>query len=137
VCACVCVFLRVCKCKRKRETITKRSQIFVHVSWRHMFTYPKVKKDLQKYKTNQRKNSFEFAKSNFENSTSNVEPNSTSVGVQFKKLLINFKLLGVKVSISSTLYARVFCTNVVWAASFLVTCTLRIRGKSCRDGVCT
>jgi len=36
------------------------------------------------------------------------------------------------VSISSTLYARVFHTNVV-SAAFLVTCTLCVRGKSCES----
>ncbi len=40
-------------------------------------------------------------------------------------------------SISSTLYARVFRKNVVLAGFFLVTCTLRIHGKSCRNGIRT
>jgi len=40
-------------------------------------------------------------------------------------------------SISSTLYLRVFRTNVVSAALFLVTCVLRVRGKSCRNGIRT
>ncbi len=41
------------------------------------------------------------------------------------------------VSISSTLYARIFRTNVILAAFFLVTCTLLIHGKSCQNSVCT
>jgi len=41
------------------------------------------------------------------------------------------------VSMSSTLYARVFRWNVISAAFFLVTCTLRIHGKSCWNGIRT
>ncbi len=49
------------------------------------------------------------------------------------KMLMKFIL----VSISSTSYAHVFCTNVVSAAFYLVTCTLNVGRKSCRNDVCT
>jgi hypothetical protein len=39
-------------------------------------------------------------------------------------------LQGVEVSSSSTLYARIFCMNVILAAYFLVTCTLEKVAKN-------
>jgi len=54
-----------------------------------------------------------------------------------EKTNLHLKSCRRQVSISSTLYSSVFCTNVVSAAFFLVTCMLHIRGKSCRNVVCT
>ncbi len=39
--------------------------------------------------------------------------------------------IGCQVSISSTFYERIFCTNVVSAAFFLVTCTYKKLPKRC------
>ncbi len=57
------------------------------------------------------------------------------------KLLVKVRTVRIlfndQVSISSTFYVWFFCTNAVLAAFFLVTCTLRVRGKSCQNVICT
>jgi hypothetical protein len=56
---------------------------------------------------------------------------SIPLGLAFISFFFSISLVsgGLQVSISSTLYARVFRTSIILAAFFLFTCTLRIRGK--------